>query len=111
MICSNIKDIISIVGTLGTLWIAYSALNTWKKQLKGTDEYQLAKKVLKQIYQVQDSLENVRNPMIYLSKDEIELGNKIKEEMKIYGARLNILYDNYRELKILLLMLQAEPRL
>ena len=71
-----IKDITPLVGTVGTLYIAYLALSTWKKQLKGTDKYQLSKKILRQIYQVQDAITNVRNPMIYLSKNEIESGNR-----------------------------------
>lgn len=40
------KDVLSIIGTFGVLVIGVSGLFTWRRQLRGTSEYELAKKVV-----------------------------------------------------------------
>lgn len=51
-----IKDIISIVVPILGVWIAYSGLKTWKKQLKGTTEFELARRILKSTYGVREAI-------------------------------------------------------
>jgi hypothetical protein len=45
--------------------LAYLGLDTWRRELKGKSEYQLAKDVLKAVYKVRDAFRHVRNPVIY----------------------------------------------
>lgn len=93
------KEIISIVGTLGALIIGGLGLFTWSRQLKGTSEYELAKKAILSTYEVQQALQSVRNPMLYLSKEEVEAGRRLQEEQRIYEERLNHLYKKWAELQ------------
>jgi hypothetical protein len=44
--------------------VAIIGLTTWKKELKGKSEYQLAKEVLKSVYRVRGGFNHVRNPML-----------------------------------------------
>lgn len=93
------KDIISIIGTLGALIIGGLGLFTWSRQLKGTSEYELAKKAILSTYEVQQALQSVRDPMLYLSKEEVEAGRRLQEEQRIYEDRLNYLYKKWAELQ------------
>lgn len=38
------KGVISIIGAVGALLINVFGLSTWRRQLRGTSEYELAKK-------------------------------------------------------------------
>jgi len=40
-------------------------LSTWRKELKGKSEYELAKRVLKSVYKVREAFKHVRSPAIY----------------------------------------------
>ena len=46
------KDVFSIIGTIGALVIGSLGLFTWRRQLKGISEYELAKKAKKLIAQL-----------------------------------------------------------
>ena len=60
-----VKDIITIASLTAAAIIAGMGLYTWKNQLIGTAEYELAKRILKATYRLRDTLENVRNPINY----------------------------------------------
>jgi hypothetical protein len=93
------KDIFSIVGTVGALIFAGLGLSTWKRQLRGTSEYEIAKKSILLTYEVQQLIQGVRNPMLYLRKEEVDAGRKIEEEQMIYEDRLKALYLKWAELQ------------
>lgn len=93
------KDVFSIIGTIGALIFAGFGLSTWKRQLKGTSEYELAKKSILLTYEVQQLIQGVRNPMLYLRKEEVEAGRKIEEEQRIYDERMKALYLKWAELQ------------
>lgn len=93
------KDIISIIGTIGALVIGSTGLFTWRRQLKGTSEYELARKAILSTYEVQQAIQSVRNPMLYLSKGEVEAGCRIEEELRIYNDRMDHLYKKWIELQ------------
>lgn len=93
------KDVFSITGTVGALIFAYLGLSTWKRQLMGTSEYELAKKSILLTYEVQQLIQGVRNPMFYLHKEEVEAGRKIEEEQRIYDERMKALYLKWAELQ------------
>lgn len=93
------KDVISIIGTLGALIIGGLGLFTWSRQLKGTSEYELAKNAVLSTYEVQQALQSVRNPMLYLIKEEVDAGRRLQEEQRIYEECLNHLYKKWAELQ------------
>lgn len=62
------KDVFSIIGTIGAITIGIVGLTTWRRQLRGTSEYELAKKAILVTYEVEHAIQSVRNPMLYLRK-------------------------------------------
>lgn len=93
------KDVVSIVGTIGALTIGGLGLFTWRRQLRGTSEYEIAKKAILKTYEVQQALQSVRNPMLYLSKEEVEAGRRLEEEQRIYSERMTYLNEKWAELQ------------
>lgn len=93
------KDVFSIIGTVGALIFAGFGLSTWKRQLRGTSEYELAKKSILLTYEVRQLIQGVRSPMLYLRKEEVEAGRKIEEEQRIYDERMKALYLKWAELQ------------
>ncbi|MCG7569116.1 hypothetical protein MHM89_04175 [Pseudoalteromonas sp. CNC9-20] len=93
------KDVVSIVGTIGALIIGGLGLFTWSRQLRGTSEYEVAKKAILNTYEVQQALQSVRNPMLYLSKEEVEAGHRLEEEQRIYSERMTYLNEKWAELQ------------
>lgn len=64
-IISAIADSVVAISAMAAAAFAYVGLNTWRKQLKGGAEYQLAKDVLKAVYRVREAFVAVRNPAIF----------------------------------------------
>lgn len=59
-----IKDgIIAIAGVIGAV-VAILGLNTWKRQLYGQSEYELAKRFLKSLYLFREVINNARHPFM-----------------------------------------------
>ncbi|MCP4114405.1 MAG: hypothetical protein GY737_03180 [Desulfobacteraceae bacterium] len=106
------KDVFSTIGTIGALVLGILGLTTWKRQLKGTSEYELAKKAILVTYEVQLAIQAVRNPMLHLSREEVESGRRIEEEQRIYDERMKILYQKWAELQTIRLetkVIWSEP--
>ncbi|HHX8507379.1 TPA: hypothetical protein ACVO0I_004748 [Vibrio diabolicus] len=101
------KDVFSILGTIGALIIGTFGLFTWRRQLRGTSEYELAKKAVFKTYKVQQALQAVRNPMLYLSKEEVEVGRRLEEEQRIYNERMTLLCEKWAELQTIRLETKA----
>ncbi len=101
------KNVFSIIGTIGALTIGTLGLFTWRRQLRGTSEYELAKKAIFKAYEVQQALQAVRNPMLYLSKEEVEAGRRLDEELRIYDERMTHLYEKWAELQTIRLEAKA----
>lgn len=59
------KDVVVATAAGLAAYFAYRGLTTWRKELKGRSEYQLAKDVLKSVYKVREAFKHVRNPMIF----------------------------------------------
>ncbi|MGA2505239.1 MAG: hypothetical protein ABSG01_14225 [Anaerolineales bacterium] len=61
---SLVKDLVTIasIGIAG--YVALRGLQAWRDQLKGTSDYQLAKRLLKATYQLRNALQRVREPFI-----------------------------------------------
>jgi hypothetical protein len=61
---SVVKDLVTIISLTIAGFVAIIGLQTWRRQLKGTAEYELAKRLLKATYQLRDRLQAVRDPLI-----------------------------------------------
>lgn len=91
---SAAKDFAAVVGPLGLVVIGALGLGAWHKQLAGTTKYQLAKCILTTSYRVQDAIQAVRNPMLYLSNDAVNEDQRLQEEQRVYGERLPLCHDS-----------------
>lgn len=81
-----IKDaILAIAGVIGSV-VAIMGLNTWKRQLYGQSEYELAKRLLKSLYLFRELINNARHPFMEYSaipdlpQDKIEQMSKDEKE-------------------------------
>lgn len=85
---SALADIITATAITAGILIATIGLNTWRKQLRGTTEYELAKRLLLQVYRLRDALQYTRSP--FLSAGEAgEIPEGISWEIAAYNHRWN----------------------
>lgn len=101
------RDVVATFATVAALGIGLAGLFTWRRQLRGTSEYEVAKRILVHAYQIQDAIRSVRNPMLHLSKEEVEAGRKLEEEQRVYAERMSAVYEKWAELKVLMLEAKA----
>jgi hypothetical protein len=83
------KDIaLTIVGVVGA-YVALRGLNTWNRQLKGSAEYDLARRILKVAYRLRDSIKIVRHPVMWPdempSPPEEDAKSMTPEQLRHYG--------------------------
>jgi hypothetical protein len=83
------KDVaLAVAGIIGSV-VAILGLNTWKRQLYGQSEYDLAKRLLKSLYLFREVINNARHPFMQYSsvpdlpKDRLE--QLTKEEKEWYA--------------------------
>lgn len=84
-----IKDITTIIAGCCAIYIGFSGLNSWKKQLKGTAEYDLSKRIITGLYSYRDTIKHVRNPILHNHEREAPPAEKAKNmnqtEIDFYG--------------------------
>ncbi|RNA78757.1 hypothetical protein [[Curtobacterium] plantarum] len=66
-----LKDIVVVVAPATGAIVAVKGLGTWKRQLKGQSDYNLAKEVLINLFKYRDALYFVRNPL--MTEQELKL--------------------------------------
>ena len=98
-VLTTVETVVTIIGTIGVLVIGTIGLSTWRWQLKGTAEYDVAKRAVLLTRLVCDALQAVRDPMLYLRKDK----DSLEEEQRIYSERLAKLHQRWAELRPLAL--------
>ena len=92
MFLAIIKELLSYssiyLGIAG-LFIAWQGLTTWKRQLKGNAEYDIARKILYLAYKVRRGVEIVRNPFmsVYEMLDFDFPANLSEKEKEKFGIR------------------------
>jgi hypothetical protein len=70
-IMAFIKDLATAIAAGVASIVAIIGLTTWKRRLKGTTEYDLARRVLEATFSLRDAIRYVRNPIIF-SNEEYE---------------------------------------
>lgn len=101
-VVSAIADCCIALFTLLTVGIAFVGLRTWRNQLHGTNEYQLAKKILLDVYRLREALNFVRYP--FMSSSEADPVQKdIPWEVSAYERRWAAVGEVYAELNVSLL--------
>lgn len=112
-----VRDIFVGGSAATAAYFAYQGLDTWRRELKGRSEYQLAKDVFKALYRVREAFKIVRNPEIFSYEYPEEMRNfhgYLKREhdfdgtMHVYNERLKHLNKAFLELEDLHLHAQVE---
>ncbi len=62
MDCTTLKEIVLTIAAIVGSGVAIIGLTTWRRQLAGTVEYELARRLLKEVYQFREALQSVRFP-------------------------------------------------
>lgn len=93
------KDVISILGTLSAIGLGFYGINAWRRQLKGTSEFELAKKAVHGAYEFEQYINSVRNPMLNLKAEEVEAGRTLQEEQRVYNERMQMLQEKWVDLQ------------
>ncbi|MHC8299566.1 hypothetical protein [Pseudomonas sp. ZS1P83] len=66
------KDVFSVVGTIisgAAVWVAFrfgrEGLHTWRRQLRGSADHDLARRLLIELYKLRDGIQRARSPAIF----------------------------------------------
>ena len=114
---SVLRDVLLGAAAAATATFAYLGLSSWRKELKGKSEYQLAKDVLKAIYKVREAFKIVRNPAVYSYEypdDMINPHGHLKREYEyegvahVYQKRWEKMAEAFQEIEDLHLDAQVE---
>ncbi|OHB12505.1 MAG: hypothetical protein A3G46_00930 [Candidatus Zambryskibacteria bacterium RIFCSPLOWO2_12_FULL_39_16] len=114
------KDVLTVLFTLAGLIIAGLGLATWKKQIKGSKEFEAAHNLHFAMLKLREAIKHVRNPAIWPSESQravkfIKEKNpeKSDEELKknehayVYEMRWQKITDAYTEAESYLLEAEA----
>jgi hypothetical protein len=67
-----IKDAVLTGAAIVAGYVGLRGLGTWRRQLKGNTEYELAKSLLKAVYELREAIVSARFPfMIYLREPDM----------------------------------------
>lgn len=69
-----VANLVTIVSAAIVAFVALKGLSQWRQQLKGTTDYQIARRYLKAALELRDAMIYVRNP--FISNGEIEAALK-----------------------------------
>lgn len=89
---SALADTLTAIATTAGILIAAIGLTTWRKQLRGTTEYELAKRLLLQVYRLRDALQYTRSPFLNVGE-----AGEVPEGMSWEIAAYNHRWDTVRE--------------
>lgn len=70
-----LKDIVTALAAIIAAVVAIAGLKTWRRQLKGNTQYDLARRLLKSAYKLRDAIALVRNPF----QSATEISHALKE--------------------------------
>jgi hypothetical protein len=79
-----VKELLIGVAALITSIIAFMGLSTWREQLRGKTDYDIARNYLKSTLHLRNELQGVRNPMISLN----EQASAVKEKGDQFSSSL-----------------------
>lgn len=109
------KDVITALTAITAGIVAVIGLRSWRRQLRGKTEYELARRVLRASLKVRDAIKHVRNPIKWggeISHSLKEAGIDVqpndsqfqaKSEAAVYQLRLKKLQEAMSDLEVELL--------
>lgn len=103
LIISYTKDVLTIISLGIASFVALKGLQTWKSQLKGTNDYELAKRILKAVYKLRNAIDYVCSPLMTageISKAMKEIGIESQITDSDYNYKSNMAVYNMRWKKV-----------
>jgi len=76
-----VKDALTGLAALGGVIIAAFGLSTWRRQLRGNSEYDLARRILRGVYQVRDTVKILRLPFFPMWELADDLSDPFPENL------------------------------
>ena len=73
------KDIILSLAAIVAVFVGLRGLGTWRRQLRGNTEYQLAKSMLVSVYELREAIASVRFPLMQYSREPDLPQEELKE--------------------------------
>jgi hypothetical protein len=107
------KDLCIAFAAVGGFAIALLGLRTWRKELKGKTEYDLARRILATTYKIRNAIQSVRNPFMSASEYAgTETGKNEKNARyqgiaEAYQKRWNSVNEGLLELDVVTLEAEA----
>lgn len=88
-VATVVKDVVIALAALIGAWVAVQGLSTWKRQLKGSVEYELTRRLLRTTYRWRESIKAVRSPMVWAQEmpapSDEERKSMSEAEIQHYG--------------------------
>ena len=107
-----LKDFLTSLSLVVAGVVAIAGLRTWRRQLKGTTEYELARRVVKAAYRLRDAIDKLRSPLITaaetasaLKETGIEITAKdpnphAAQSYAVYQVRWKPIADAFHDLEL-----------
>jgi hypothetical protein len=107
-----IKDIVLILGSLTTIFLALIGIKKWKREHKGKLRYEFSRMLLKTIYTLRDQFKGVRSPFISASEFSPNYKQEFNDEANnyrfVFTNRLKPLNETSNELLSILPEVELE---
>jgi hypothetical protein len=104
----TLREIAVPIAALVGAWIAWQGLDTWRRELKGKAEYELARRILRCLYKMRDGIRDLRNPFIRAYEfpkreggyQELSPKRSAEDYSHVFENRWKPIRDAYRNLDI-----------
>ncbi|MEW8291974.1 MAG: hypothetical protein AB2672_15750 [Candidatus Thiodiazotropha endolucinida] len=99
-IVSIIKDLCIAGAAVTTAYVAWRGVESWRSELKGRADFEIARNFMKSTYQLRDAIETCRSPWVsltefpegYMSKSNPTADEKGEAELHVYSNRWKEIY-------------------
>jgi len=90
------------------VWIAYQGLTTWKKQIRGQDEYKLAVEIMESSYDLEERLRYARGRLYSYTIEEAQDKNQQRDiHYQKHVEKINFMLEANNKLRVLKLRADA----
>ncbi len=73
VIISIAKDVVTLLSLCVGVYVAVRGLQTWRRQLQGTAEYELGRRILRAAYRLRNAIEAVRDPLVWPGEQAVAM--------------------------------------
>lgn len=90
------KDVVTLGVAVVGVCVACKGLKTWQRQLKGSSQFDVAKRLMLKVYLIRQEIESCRSPIRYVTFIEYDdEGNAIPASQQQYEAIKKDMWDSF----------------